>query len=220
MDQPAAAPSSLSKDDYRRLATELFNELFEDHALCPVCFARKRTFYPEYDLDLANRLYRGAGAKGSNKLTFEAMGHSLNEDGSLQVNSATSDADPATYQDVVPETWLPIKDDAGHIIDWDWKPPRSRTICQCGVIDYDFDDARSTGQLYDAVENIGDHLKERYPEYWFHTEAAKKVVEKAVPKKELAGRDRDVLIRAMQLGLQRGRDAPDFDESAVDDEDE
>lgn len=212
MDPPAVAPSSLSDADYGRLAEELFDELFEDKALCPVCFARKRTFYPEYDLDLANRLYRGAGAKGSNKLTFEAMGHSLNEDGSLQVNSATSDADPATYQDVVPPTWLPVKDDRGEIVDWNWQAPRSRTICRCGVIDYDFDDARSTGQLYDAIENIGGHLKERYPEFWFHTPAAKKVVELASPKKELAGRDRDVLIRAMELGLRRGREAPDYEE--------
>ena len=188
---PGIDRSNPTDEDYKRRARDLVDELFEDRALCAWCFARKRTFYPEFDLDLANRLYRGPrnGARGSNKLAFSAMGHSLNEDGSLQVNSATSTADPSTYQEVVPPTWLNGR----------YHPPRARTICECGVIDIDFDDSRSKAMQLTTIENISEHLEDKG--YSFNLEAAKTVIHKANESPELASHDREVLINAVYLGL-------------------
>lgn len=188
---PGIDRSEPTDEDYRRRAEDLIDELFEDRALCPWCFARKRTFYPEFDLDLANRLYRGPrnGHRGSNKMAFSAMGHSLREDGSLQVNSATSTADPSTYREVVPPTWLYGR----------YYPPRSRTICECGVIDVDFDDSRSKAELYTAIENISGHLEDKG--YSYNLKAGKVVIEKANERPELASHDRAVLKNAIYLGL-------------------
>lgn len=188
---PGIDRSEPTDADYKRRAQDLVDELFEDRALCPWCFARKRTFYPEFDLDLANRLYRGPknGQRGSNKLAFSAMGHSLNEDGSLQVCSATSTADPKTYQEVVPPTWLNGR----------FHPPRARTICECGVIDHDLEAHRSKGMLLTTIENISEHLEDKG--YSFNLEAAKTLVRKSCESPELGGHDRKVLINAVYFGL-------------------
>lgn len=204
MSVPAAAPetnpgidrSNPSEEDYRRRAKDLLDQLDDEDGLCPWCFARKRTFYPEFDLDLANRLYRGPrnGHRGSNKQTFSAMGHSLNEDGSLQVNSATSTADPSTYQEVVPPTWL----------NGEFYPPRSRTICECGTIDYDLDQIRSKSMMLTAIENMAEHLEEwGYP---INLEAAKKMVRMGAENSNVTGRDMDIFERAIYLGLKHADD--------------
>lgn len=186
----ASAPSSNYTLSPRARARRLFEHLFNDPALCVVCFSQKRTFYPEYDQAVAGHLL------GRNGTVLELMGHRLDDEGQLMVHKATSDADPNCYQEVVP----PKTDDQGQIIE----KASPRTVCECGVVDFDLDeDHRSTKQLYDSVENIAEHIHERdeIDEDGFDLDAAKEVVRQASKCDSLAGHDRRVLIGAIELGL-------------------
>lgn len=176
----------------RARAERIFDHLFSDPSLCVVCFARKRSFYPEFDQAVAEHLV------GRNGAALESMGHRIDDEGGLLVNKATSDADPATYKEVVP----PKTNQYGEILEL----PGPRTICQCGVIDYDCDeDHRTKGQLYDGIENIADHIEERdeIDEDAFNLGAAKELIRQATKKDSLAGRDRRVLVGAIQFGLEK-----------------
>ena len=176
----------------RARAERLFEHLFYDPSLCVVCFARKRSYYPEYDQAVAEHLV------GRNGTALESMGHRVDDEGGLMVNKATSDADPATYQEVVP----PKTDQYGQILEL----PGPRTICQCGEIDFDLDENhRSKKQLYDGIENIAEHILKRdeIDEDDFNCEAAKEVIRQATKKDSLAGRDRRVLVGAIEFGLEK-----------------
>lgn len=176
----------------RARAERLFEHLFYDPSLCVVCFARKRSYYPEYDQAVAEHLV------GRNGTILESMGHRVDDEGGLMVNKATSDADPATYQEVVP----PKTDKYGQILEL----PGPRTICQCGVVDFDLDeDHRTKKQLYDGIENIAEHIEEydEIDEDAFHLPAAKEVIRQATKNDSLAGRDRRVLVGAIRFGLEK-----------------
>lgn len=184
--QPTS-PESTSGASPRARAERLFDTLFSSPELCPLCFARKRCFYPEYDTAVAEHLV------GENNTVLEAFGHRLDDEGGLMVHSATSDADPNAYQEVVP----PRKDEYGQILE----PARPRTVCQCGVVDYDFDDPRSMSEMYDAIEHLAEHVRER--EGAFNLKAAKEVVRQSKNADSLAGRDRRVLIGAIEFGIRK-----------------
>lgn len=185
--QPSESPRAAPSPSPRARAERLFETLFSDPALCPLCFARKRCFYPEFDRSVAEHLV------GENNTVFESFGHRLDDEGGLMVHSATSDADPNAYLEVVP----PKKGKYGEILE----PARPRTVCECGTVDYDFDDPRSMREMYTAVENLAEHVRER--EDGFHLEAAKEVVRQSKTADSLAGRDRRVLIGAIEFGLRK-----------------
>lgn len=169
--QPSASESPAT---LKETAAQHFDRLLTAPHTCAWCFGVRRRYYSEYDTfrDFNLDVVKGRGSL-------------------LQVVTATSDPDPRTYQEVVP----PKKDDRGRVIE----PPRPKTICECGTIDYDLEDPRPTRVLYEAVENIAEHFDR--DDIAFDTEAAKQVVKKARKKDSLAGKDQQVLTGAIYLGL-------------------
>lgn len=191
---PAGQSSTVS---YHAQAERLYESLFESRELCPICFAKKRSFYPEYDEAVATHL------AGKNSAALNALGHRVDDEGGIQVNSATSDADPATYQDVVPERKKTREVNGEPRIGWEIEePPRPMTVCQCGVIDPDFDNPRGTRLRFEAIENIAEHIWQREDdEDAFDLDAAKAVIEQARQRSDLSGHDQTVLVGAIELGL-------------------
>lgn len=168
-------------------AGRLLERAVGDPELCRWCFGRRRRYHPEHDAAEAENL-RWGNTKG----TLEAKGHRIQEDGTLLVNTATSDPDPSTYQEVVPPTR----------INGEWYPPRPHTICKCGVIDYSDHDHRSLIQLHDCVDNLADWLERRQDqEAEFHRRAAHNITTCLRQYDVLAGKDEIVLTEALRRGL-------------------
>ncbi len=135
---------------HQQTAEQLLQALCQASGLCPNCFARKREYHTEYEADVAEYLAEDKGISA-----LETRGHSVSEDGTLLVDStACSTPDPGTYYDVVPGTIIEHDDGTR-----ERKMPRAQTICECGVVDFNPEDARSNRELYEAVENIADHLE-------------------------------------------------------------
>lgn len=149
-------------------------------------------------------------------MVYEARGHHAKSDGTLMVDgTATSDADPATFSDVVPERRIGADGDPEHpdksvgdIIE----APRSYTICSCGVIDYNKHDSRTRKQLVEAVENIADRFKEitaRDDEIQlpFDEQAAIDLIDERGDNGELGRNDDHVLADAIACGREAAEEA-------------
>ena len=169
----------------------VFNIFANSNAHCPWCYARTRSFYPEFDKAQAEHI-RDRG--GPSMEMLQALGHSITEDGALMVNSATSDADPNCYRDVLPPTRIREGFRAGKLI-----PPRPATICRCGVVDYDPTDDRGLQGRLDAIRNIAEELHQDY--IAFNLEAARKFIYECQNHPALAGKDKEVLRRATSIGF-------------------
>lgn len=167
--------TAVANDD----ATAAFDHLRASDETCSWCFGHIRTFYPEYDEAVGNHL----------------GGRKLGNAPAMQVITASSDASPTAYQDVVP----PRTDKYGHVLE----PARPRTVCECGVIDFDSTDNRGKGDLLLAVRNIAGHHHDAYLP--FDTDAAETVVDKAADRRFIGtGRDMEILEHATRLGLDIG----------------
>lgn len=165
------------------IAERHLERLWGDPGICSFCFARRRQYYTEYEEELAAHL------QGRNTAALEARGHTVDDDGTLLVNTATSTPDPSTVQDVVPATEI----DGHHY------PPRPKTICQCGTVDYDPSTDRETGELFTALEHIAGHLDADNVD--FNHDAATEMLRKAITIDKLAGKDGQVLQKAIKIGL-------------------
>lgn len=161
-----------------RAYSDVFEHLRDSDETCPWCFGRVRSFYPEFDDAVADRL-------GGKKLGGEPA---------LQVIRASSDASPAVYKDVVP----PKTDEHGRVVE----PARAMSVCECGVIDFSNSDSRSKGQLLLCVRNIAEHLHTDYIP--FDVEAAETAIDVAADKRLIGdGVDMEILECATQLGLKK-----------------
>lgn len=167
-------PTSESSDrQYTETADRLLKKYWADPGLCSYCFARKRRFYGEYDKARDDYLDR-------NRAT------------ALAVVTATSDADPATFYDVVPGK---RRDKYGAQTD----PPHPANVCQCGHIDYSPRDDRSRADLLTCIDNLAVAL--RRDDRPFRTQAAVRFIHRAAEKGALGGNDADALTAALKLGL-------------------
>lgn len=172
-------------------AQRLLERAVEDSELCVWCFARTRRYFPDDDRREAQELRWGA-----TKQTLRAKGHTIREDGTLAVNTATSDPDPSTYQDVVPEAW----------IDGEFHPPRPQSVCSCGVVDYCDDDHRSLSELHTCVDNLAEWFERMDLSMYdaeFDTQAAHDIVTRLRQYRNTSGKDKLVLSEAMRQGVRR-----------------
>lgn len=172
----------------RENATRLFESLLFSHAYCNWCFARKRKLHEEYDEAVAQHL------QGKNSAALEALGHGLEEDGGLLVNTATSTPEPNTYLEVPP----PKTDERGRIT----ASPRPKRICSCGEIDIDPTADRATGILLEAARNIADELTRQ--DITVSKEHMVQFIHAARKHDTLAGKDKRVLTGAIRCGLKHG----------------
>lgn len=168
------------------IAERHLERLWDDPGLCSFCFARRRTYHTEYEEDVASHL------TGRNTAALEARGHTVDDDGTLLVNTATSTPDPGTVQEVVPPTEI----DGRHY------PPRPKTICECGTVDYDPTVDRTVGELFEALENIARQFA--IDDVAFDDDAAIAMLKKTSSIDALAGKDADVLRASIKLGLKHG----------------
>ena len=168
----------------QQTAKGILEALWDDSGICSWCFQRRRRYYTEYEESVAEHL------TGKNMSALECRGHEVTDDGTLLVDStATSDADPSTYREVVP----PRTDEYGSPVE----RPKALNVCECGVVDYDPSDDRSTRELHECVDNISERLE---GEFEFSTEAAHRTVSKLRERDEFGGRDKDVLRLAIKFG--------------------
>jgi hypothetical protein len=170
---------------------------------CPWCFDRVRRLYPEHDAARIRSIH--AGESSAEPGVLEAAGITKQEDGTLQVDSATSDADPATVKSVVPPTRLPAPD--WHPAETRYVAPRQQYVCAtCGIVDHDFTRARSWTWLLFAVGNIADRLHDEY--LLFDELAAQQIVHKAKQRPELTCEDDKILRNAVLFGLRQAYGGP------------
>lgn len=167
----------------------LRDALFDAPGVCNWCFGRKRRYYQSHEQAVAEYLYR-EGRGGA----LRCRGHTPTSDGTLMVDgTATSDADPGTFCEVVP----PRTDERGQVVEL----PRAYTICECGVIDYDTRDSRTVRQLVECVEHIDERLEEvGIP---FDAQAAIALVDELKDRGALGTNDDPVLAHAIRLGRAR-----------------
>lgn len=159
----------------------LVEKLIDDPQLCVWCFAKRRRIYKDYDRARDDYL---------NKST-------------LQVVTATSDPDPATYSEVVPpkmdeeKPWLEIE------------PPRPRCICgDCSNIDIDLSKHRSNAMLVKAAKNMVTWLNKEHDKGLNVDAAADRVRE--LTSTGCAGQDKLTLASALRYSfIHAGDDADD-----------
>lgn len=174
-------------DRHTRQAQQTLDAIFQDPEICNHCLSKKRRYYTEYEESVAEHLV------GKNTTVLEMRGHRVNDEGTLLVDStATSDPDPDTFFEVVP----PKKDEKGNITE----PARAYSICKCGVVDYDEKDSRTSTELFEAAENVGEWLEEN-TDWSFNTDAAKRAIGEFKDRGLLVGNDEDVLQRMIKIGL-------------------
>lgn len=183
-----AVPDRHTTVSYEK-ANRLFERAASDPELCRICFARTRRYYPEEAEREAQELRWGA-TKG----VLEAKGHKINEDGTLMVNTATSDPDPRTLFDVPPAT----------TIDGEYHPPRAMTICECGTVDHPTDNRRTLSRLHTCVDNLAEWIGRlelsTYPDT-FDLDAAHDRVSLLRQYDSMSSKDEIVLTEALRAGL-------------------
>lgn len=172
-------------------ADRLVGRALDDPERCTWCFARKRRYHPDEARREAQELRWGA-----TKQTLDAKGHTIKEDGSLAVHTAVSDADPSTFQDVVPEAW----------IDGEHHPPRPRTVCSCGVVDYDDKDDRTLSDVHICIDNLvewyDDLDLESLPDA-LNKQAAHDMARRLREYDSMSGADRLVITESLRRGLSK-----------------
>lgn len=174
-------------------ADRLVERAVGDPERCPWCFARRRRYHPDVARREAEELRWGA-----TKQTLDAKGHTIQEDGTLAVNTAVSDADPSTFQDVVPDAW----------IDGEYHPPRPQTICSCGVVDYGDDDDRSLSEIHTSIDNLVEWYDEldlsapAYPDD-INEQAAHDMATRLRGYDIMSGADRLVIAESLRRGLSK-----------------
>lgn len=160
----------------------LVEKLIDDPQLCVWCFAKRRRIYEEYD-----------------RLRDDHLRNST-----LQVITATSDPDPATYSEVVPpkmdeeQPWIEIE------------PPRPRCICgDCANIDIDLDKHRSNAMLVKASKNMVKWLNKEHDKGLNVDAAADRVRE--LTSTGRAGQDKVTLASALRYSFIHAGDDGDDD---------
>ena len=185
-------------------AEAIFDRIQSDPGVCGWCFNRIRNYYPDYEHAVAEHLSR----RNCAELTFTGRGHEVREDNTISVNeTATSVRTQTAHGVVVPEKRTRRYTRSGIPLGWDvTEGPTIKTVCDCGVIDrMDPNEKRSTPLLFEAVEHIADHLNEA--DISFNHSAAELVIRKASERDTLAGKDRRVLIGAIEFGLRHASPA-------------
>ena len=183
-------------------AEAIFDRIQRDPGVCGWCFARIRHYYPDYEHAVAEHLSR----RNCAELTFEGRGHEIRDDGTMCVNeTATSVRTDAAVGAVVPEKRERRYTRSGITIGWEvTEGPSYRTVCECGTVDeFDRGEKRPTPLLFSAVEHIAGQLATA--EVPFNERAADLVVREAMKRRSLAGKDRKVLIGAIEFGLRKAQ---------------
>jgi hypothetical protein len=159
--------------DVPEIFKRLVDKLIRDPQLCAWCFAKRRRIHAEYD-----------------ELRDERIRHST-----LQVITATSSPDPATYSEVVP----PKKD-----AEQPWiitEPPRPRCICgDCASIDVDLDCHRDNATLVLAVRNGISYLNDEYDRELCADSAADRVRE--ITSSGRAGHEQTTLAAGFEAAFE------------------
>lgn len=174
-----APPDAASERITNETAKRVLNRLWDHAGYCSFCFGIRRRYYTAFDE--ARDDY------------FDRTGKS----GPLAVVTATSDAAPGTFTEVVPGKQ---RDAYGAIK----APARPKTVCSCGVVDYDPGENRSQRVLLTCIENIDAALaRDGWP---FNATVATRFIYRAAEKGALRqSRGVAVLTRAVKLGLKHAR---------------
>jgi len=203
-DQPTASGASRSLRPTQATGLRIFDDLFESKGRCQWCLAQKRRYYNDFEEEVAKHLYQ----HGKSNI-LKARGHSLDEDGGIMVNSATSSPDPDTIYDVVPGKKVVRKHPFTgkcRLTPQYATLPEPRSVCQCGTIDYDLEhDVRPGYIIKECVENAADYLLDErgydLDADQFDTDKSLEYTKHARSVDSLQREDRIVVATAIAAGL-------------------
>lgn len=204
----AAALPNLDQQAPTRIAERLLSNLFDDNTICNWCLDHRRVPYLEYD---QARLNSKDMRSNSSTINSWSTDFARQDDGTLQVISATSGPSPHAYQDVIDGKPKPLPGES-HEDRWTVpdgylsnprpnEPPRPKTICgECSIIDVDPTEDRNKREVNTALKHLLTHAEDAgIPHDRDH---AIGMSHELLEHDSAQGKDRWVLERSLAYGIE------------------
>lgn len=204
----AAALPNLDQQAPTRIAERLLSNLFDDNSICNWCLDRRRIPYMEYDTARLNSKDVRANPGTINSWSTD---FARQDDGTLQVLTATSGPSPHAYRDVIDGKPKPLPDET-HEDRWTIpdgylsnprpsEPPRPKTICgDCAKIDVDPTEDRNKREVNTALKHLLTHADEA--DIHHDRDHAIGMSHELLEHDSAQGKDRWVLERSLAYGIE------------------